>query len=179
MTAMLFDLRANTGNWYQRVLDKDQKQTVLHGDYHRGNMFQKAKADGSGVELALFDFSFIGAGNATWELMYFLFLGGGRPDPEQEARLLEAYHEALMIGTFLVSSSLSVSLCLSRSLSVSVSLSLCLFPTDTRLSRLSQARLQLQPAAAQGRFQAAALHPSCRYDQRPTQGGQGGRVGEL
>lgn len=95
--AMLFDLRANTMNWVQRALDKDQRQTVLHGDFHRGNMFAKTKEDGT-VELALFDFSFIGAGNCTWELLYFQVLGGGRLDAAEEARLLEVYHEALMVA---------------------------------------------------------------------------------
>ena len=93
--AMLFDLRANTGRWIQRVLDKDQQQTVVHGDFHRGNIFAKTKDDGS-IELALFDWSFIGTGACTFELIYFMFLGGGRPDAVEESQLLEVYHEALM-----------------------------------------------------------------------------------
>jgi hypothetical protein len=90
--------QVNAHRWIDRVGEKDKRQTVLHGDFHRGNLFAKRNAANGSVECALFDWSFVGAGHCTWELLYFLTAGaGGRlMTAEEEAALLATYHAALL-----------------------------------------------------------------------------------
>eukprot|EP01043_Picozoa_sp_COSAG02_P017213 COSAG02_NODE_776_length_17302_cov_17.765855_3_plen_453_part_00 len=90
--------QANAHRWIDRVGEKDKRQTVLHGDFHRGNLFAKQNAADGSVECALFDWSFVGAGRCTWEMQYFLMAGGGGRlmTVEDEVALLATYHTALL-----------------------------------------------------------------------------------
>lgn len=93
--AALWDMRANVHRWLPRVKSLDQKQTMLHGDYHRANMFMKRNSDG--VEIAVFDWSFFGTGHVSWEVSYYLKYGlGTDASLEREEELLRIYHEALL-----------------------------------------------------------------------------------
>ena len=97
---MLWDLRANIHRWCSRIEALDREQTMVHGDFHRGNIFAK-REDGS-VEVCTFDWSFFGTGHVAWEVVYFLREGWARKAPpfsaidaEEEAQL-RLYHEALL-----------------------------------------------------------------------------------
>ena len=77
----------------------DPKQTAIHGDFHRGNLFFRPGADGADGDCAVIDWSFYGTGHCCWELLYFFKVvwasrGEGIMDLAEEQRLLRlcAHH---------------------------------------------------------------------------------------
>ena len=72
----------------------DPKQTAIHGDFHRGNLFFRPGADGADGDCAVIDWSFYGTGHCCWELLYFFKVVWASRDDEgimdlpEEQRLL-------------------------------------------------------------------------------------------
>ncbi len=84
----------------QRVLAalpqlETRPETVIHADYRLDNMF--FGAEGAPYELAVFDWQATNRSNGSYDLAYFV---SGCMAPERrracEARLIQAYHEALL-----------------------------------------------------------------------------------
>lgn len=91
---MLWDLRANFGNWFQRGCAMQRDQTLLHGDYHLGNIFVKQQGT-SPDDVTLIDWAYLGTGHVSWEINYFLTLSCDGSHGENMA-LLAAYHSELV-----------------------------------------------------------------------------------
>jgi len=72
-----------------------RRETLLMGDAHSGNIFVQRISSVSGVQVALrwIDFQHWGSGTVAMELAYLL--AGMVDDPQQDAGLLQAYHEVL------------------------------------------------------------------------------------
>lgn len=76
----------------------DPKQTAIHGDFHRGNLFFRPGAEGADGDCAVIDWSFYGTGHCCWELLYFFKVvwasREGIMDLAEEQRLLRlcAHH---------------------------------------------------------------------------------------
>jgi len=65
---MLWDLRGSVDQWLDQAKAMGQEQTVVHGDFHRGQLFAKVNGDGT-TELAVTDWSCIGTGHLCMELV--------------------------------------------------------------------------------------------------------------
>jgi hypothetical protein len=97
VVAMLWDLRANVASWLPRARAIDRDQTLLHGDFHRGNLFWRAERN----ELVVIDWAMFGAGHVAWELGYFLVVtpsaahDWARGDGAILAAILGSYHAEL------------------------------------------------------------------------------------
>ena len=93
---MLYDLKANQHRWWARAISMSRDQTVLHGDFHKGNLFVRPEEDGptEPEEVYVIDWAYVGAGHCAWEVAYF-FLLSTDATPQEELALAEAYYTEL------------------------------------------------------------------------------------
>jgi hypothetical protein len=95
----MYDVKANQANWFERGKSLPRDQTVLHGDFHKGNLFFRPVAEGptDPSEVICLDWAMYGAGHCTWELNYFFLLSvDKRCSLEDEFAICKAYHEELV-----------------------------------------------------------------------------------
>ena len=93
---MLYDLRANASRWTLAAAKFNDKQTMVHGDFHRGNLFfRQADPDALSEEddCAVLDWAFYGTGHCCWELYYFMRNVWASRDAELDCG--EARHSSL------------------------------------------------------------------------------------
>ena len=93
---LLRDLRSNFDNWFQRGCNMPRDQTLLHGDFHVGNIF--FRKDGATVPddvTVAIDWAYLGPGHVSWELNYFLTLSC-EGSHEEDMEVLAAYHAELI-----------------------------------------------------------------------------------
>ena len=92
---LLWDLRANFNNWFQRGCDMPRDQTLLHGDFHVGNIFIRKDGATEPDDVTVIDWAYLGTGHVSWELNYFLTLSCGGSH-EEDMEVLAAYHAELI-----------------------------------------------------------------------------------
>ena len=74
-------------------------QTILHGDFHKGNLFVRPEEEGptDPSEVIVIDWAYFGLGHVSWEINYYLLLGADNQQTlEEEVALCKAYHEELL-----------------------------------------------------------------------------------
>ena len=95
----MYDLKANQANWFERGKALPRDQTVLHGDFHKGNLFFRPVEEGptDPSEVIVLDWAFYGKGHASWEINYFFLLSADKGSTlEDEFAICKAYHEELV-----------------------------------------------------------------------------------
>ena len=94
LRSMLWDLRANFSSWFERGCNMPRDQTLLHGDFHLGNIFVKEDDEvmTQPDDVTVIDWAYMGAGHSSWELNYFLSLSCDGSH-EDDMALLAAYHD--------------------------------------------------------------------------------------
>jgi hypothetical protein len=146
LRSMLWDLRANFSSWFERGCNMPRDQTLLHGDFHLGNIFVKEDDEvmTQPDDVTVIDWAYMGAGHSSWELNYFLSLScdGSHKD---DMALLAAYHAELIL----------------RNPSITYTLEQC--KADVQLTLFMQAVANFSDKAKSSKV--------VEYEQRLTEGG--------
>lgn len=96
---VMYDVKANQANWFERGKALPRNQTIMHGDFHKGNLFFRDVAEGptDPSEVIVLDWAFFGHGHCSWEINYLFLLSADKSCTlEQEFEICKAYHEELL-----------------------------------------------------------------------------------
>lgn len=73
---MLWDLRNNFENWFERGCKMPREQTLLHGDFHLGNIFVRKDGMASPDDISLIDWAYLGTYLTTIDVLICCVLLG-------------------------------------------------------------------------------------------------------